>query len=109
LIDHGRLAVLGSPRELERGSIKGQIILIESDDVGALLPVLETMDGIRDVAPFGSSLHVMVDSAVSAIPAIERLFVERGLHYSRIERIVPTLEDVFVQVVASASTTERFQ
>ena len=109
LINRGRLAALGSPGELERGSIKGQVVLIECDDAGALLPVLQSVEGVRDVAPFGSSLHVMVDSAAAAIPAIERLLIARGLRYSRIERIVPTLEDVFVQVVASASATEGGQ
>jgi ABC-2 type transport system ATP-binding protein len=100
LINGGRLAALGSPGELKRSAIRGQILLVEGDDPGAMLEALEGAPAVRDVAPFGSSLHIVVDDAARDLPAIETLLRERGLGWSLIEPIKPTLEDVFVQLVA---------
>jgi ABC-2 type transport system ATP-binding protein len=100
LINGGRLVALGTPSELKRSAIRGEILLVEGDDAGAMLEALEAAPAVRDVAPFGSSLHIVVDSAARDLPAIKRLLGERGLAWSRIEPIKPTLEDVFVQLVA---------
>ena len=71
LIDGGRLVALGSPSELKRSAIRGEILLVEGDDPGAMLEALEARAGARDVAPFGSSLHIVVDDA-GARPAGDR-------------------------------------
>ncbi len=55
--------------------------------------------GVRDVAPFGSSLHIVVEDGARDRAAIEARLAERGLSWSRIEPIKATLEDVFVQLV----------
>jgi ABC-2 type transport system ATP-binding protein len=99
LINGGRLAALGSPSELKRTAIRGEILLVEGDDAGAMLEALKSAPAARDVAPFGSSLHVLVEDAARDAPAIERALEARGLAWSRIEPIKATLEDVFVQLV----------
>ncbi len=63
LISGGRLAALGSPGELKRSSIRDEILLVEGDNPGATLEALEGAPAVRDVAPFGSSLHIVVDEA----------------------------------------------
>lgn len=99
LINGGRLVALGSPSELKRSAIRGEILIVEGDDPGAMLEALEGAAGVRDVAPFGSSLHIVVDDAARDRAAIEARLAERGLTWSRIEPIRATLEDVFVQLV----------
>jgi ABC-2 type transport system ATP-binding protein len=99
LINGGRLVALGSPGELKRDAIRGEILLVEGEDPGAMLEALQDAPGARDVAPFGSSLHIVVDEAGRDRPAIEARLKERSLRWSRIEPIKPTLEDVFVQLV----------
>ena len=100
LINGGRLVALGSPSELKRSAIRGEILLVEGDDPGAMLEALAGAPGVRDVAPFGSSLHIVVDDAARDRPAIEQRLAERKLAWSRIEPIKATLEDVFVQLVS---------
>ncbi len=100
LINGGRLVALGSPSELKRSAIRGEILLIEGDDPGAMLEALEGAPPARDVAPFGSSLHVVVDDAARDRAAIVERLAARGLATTRIEPIKATLEDVFVQLVA---------
>jgi ABC-2 type transport system ATP-binding protein len=99
LINGGKLAALGTPSELKKSAIHGDILLIEGADPGAMLEALTSMPEARDVAPFGSSLHIVVDSGERDRPAIEARLEERGLRWTRIELIRPTLEDVFVQLV----------
>jgi ABC-2 type transport system ATP-binding protein len=99
LINSGRLVALGSPSELKRGAIRGEILLVEGGDPGAMLEALQGAPGVCDVAPFGSSLHIVVDDAARDRAAIEARLAERSLSWSRIEPIKATLEDVFVQLV----------
>ena len=101
LINAGKLVALGSPSELKRHAIHGEILVVEGDNPGAMLEALEGAPGVRDVAPFGSSLHILVDDAARDRPAIETLLKQRELGWSRIEPIKPTLEDVFVQLVGA--------
>jgi len=101
LIDQGRLVALGSPDELKRDAVRGKLLLVECDDPGLLLQALQTAPNVRDVAPYGSSLHLMVDNAATDIPGIEDFLAGRGLHWTRVEPIMPTLEDVFVQLVGN--------
>ncbi len=103
LINAGRLAALGSPSELKRTAIRGEILLVEGSDPGAMLEALEGAPAVRDVAPFGSSLHIVVGDAGRDLPAIEALLKERNLSWSRIEPIKATLEDVFVQLVGETA------
>jgi ABC-2 type transport system ATP-binding protein len=106
LINRGRLVALGSPSELKRGAAEGRLLLVECDDVGPLLEALESAPGVRDVAPFGSSLHLLVDDPAADIPKIERFLAARGLGWTRVEPIKPTLEDVFVRLVGDGRLEE---
>jgi ABC-2 type transport system ATP-binding protein len=103
LINSGKLAALDSPSELKRSAIHGEILLVEGDNPGAMLEALEGAPAVRDVAPFGSSLHIVVDEATRDLPAIKTFLAARNLGWSRIEAIKPTLEDVFVQLVGGAA------
>jgi ABC-2 type transport system ATP-binding protein len=103
LINGGKLAALGSPSELKRRAIHGEILAVEGDNPGGMLEALEGAPAVRDVAPFGSSLHIVVDNAARDRPMIEALLRQRELGWTRIEPIKPTLEDVFVQLVGADS------
>jgi ABC-2 type transport system ATP-binding protein len=101
LIDRGRLVALGTPGELKDSAIQGEMLLVECRDLWEALSMLERTPGVREVAPFGSALHVTVDNADTVIPLIYRTLDLSKLGIQRIERIEPTLEDVFVQLVGT--------
>jgi ABC-2 type transport system ATP-binding protein len=109
LINRGELVALGSPSELKRSAIHGEILLVEGDDPGAMLEALEGAPGVQDVAPFGSSLHILVGDAARDVSAIKTLLAARNLTWSRIDTIEPTLEDVFVRLVGGDSTRKGGQ
>jgi ABC-2 type transport system ATP-binding protein len=102
LIYRGKLVALGSPTELKRSSMKGDLLVLECDRVGEAVQALEHAPGVLDAAVFGNALHLVVAQAASAIPQLKQFLGERNITVERIEPIHASLEDVFV-----ALTTER--
>jgi ABC-2 type transport system ATP-binding protein len=74
-----------------------------------MLEALEGAPAVQDVAPFGSSLHILVADAAEDVPAIKTLLAARNLSWSRMETIKPTLEDVFVRLVGGEATRKDGQ
>lgn len=102
LIDRGHLIALSSPTELKHRSLGGDLLLIECDRLGAAIAALEHAPGVHDVAAFGNSVHVLVDDAQASLAALPNMLANRGLSVGRAERIIPTIEDVFVHMVGGA-------
>jgi ABC-2 type transport system ATP-binding protein len=98
LIYRGKIVASGSPAELKRTAMKGELLLIECEPLGAALALLEHSDAILDVAVFGSVLHAVVSHAADAIPVLRRAFDQGGIQLSRIDPIPASLEDVFVSL-----------
>jgi ABC-2 type transport system ATP-binding protein len=63
---------------------------------------LQSGPNILDAAVFGNALHLVVRHADNAIPEVKKYFADHQIALQRIEKIRPTLEDVFVSL-----TTER--
>jgi drug efflux transport system ATP-binding protein len=101
LIDRGRLVALDSPAVLKQRSLGGALLLIECDPIGIAIASLPKAPGVREVAAFGNALHVLVDDADAAIAALPSLLSGQGVKTERIERIAPTIEDIFVQLVGA--------
>jgi len=101
LINHGRLIATGSPAELKRTAIGGELLLVECDALGPTLEALHNAPDVRDCSVFGDALHVLVGNAGKSLTALPDLLAAKGLRPRRIARINPSLEDVFVQLVAA--------
>jgi len=99
LIDRGRLISFDTPAALKRGFPGGDLLMIECDALGAAISVLETATGVRDVAAFGNTLHVLVADRAAAIAALPSILAGGGVTVTRIEPIPPSFEDIFVQLV----------
>lgn len=87
------LAALGTIAELQQlpdanpaGTVRVQI---DSPDTSAVLTRLRAMAGVREATIFGRSIHALVEHD-------HLLDLERQLPNATFERIVPSLEDVFV-------------
>ena len=60
---------------------------------------IEGLPGILDVAVFGGGLHVTVEDADAAMALIREALAARGIAIRRLERIQPSMEDVFVALI----------
>ncbi len=101
LINHGRLIAIGSPAALKHTSLGGDLLLIECAAPGPLLAALQSAPGVRDCSVFGNALHVLVDNAEASRKELPAYLAAKGLHADSITPIAPSLEDVFVQLIAA--------
>jgi ABC-2 type transport system ATP-binding protein len=102
LIFRGRIVALGTPAELKRDSMRGELLLVECEPLGAAVEALQSAPGVADAAVFGNALHLVVADAHAAAEQVRQYLTGRGVAVGRMEKIRATLEDVFVSV-----TTKR--
>ena len=98
LIFRGKIVALGTPSELKRDSMKGEILLIECEPLGAAVAALQTAPGVMDAAVFGNALHLVVVNAAAAISQLQSYLAQHNIAVTRMEEIRPSLEDVFVSL-----------
>jgi ABC-2 type transport system ATP-binding protein len=103
LIYRGKIVASGSPAELKRTAMTGELLLIECAPLGPALEVLEKSKTLIDVAVFGNALHVVVPNATQAGPLLRAELEQKSITVSRMEKIPASLEDVFVSLTAHES------
>jgi ABC-2 type transport system ATP-binding protein len=101
LIFRGKIVALGTPSELKRDSMKGELLLVECAPLGPAVEALQSAGSVTDAAVFGNALHLVVADAALAEPEIRACLARRQVTVSRIAPIRPTLEDVFVSLTTS--------
>jgi ABC-2 type transport system ATP-binding protein len=107
LLDRGHIVAMGTPTELKRHSMKGQLLMIECEPLGPALELLQTAPEVLDAAVFGSGIHAVVADATIAAPKIRELLLARQCRVGRIEQIAPSLEDVFVSLTTTRGVTKE--
>jgi ABC-2 type transport system ATP-binding protein len=95
----GRTIALGSPAELKQ-SLGGEHLLnLETSDLLESLSLLVGHEGILDVAVFGGGLHVKVGDPEAGMASIRKLLGEGKVEIQSLEKISPSMEDVFVSLI----------
>jgi ABC-2 type transport system ATP-binding protein len=107
LIFRGKIVALGTPSELKRNSMTGELLLVECEPLGDAVEALQSAPGVMDAAVFGNALHLVVGDAAAAGPRLRSYLTSRGIDVSRIERIRPSLEDVFVSLITAAGAGQE--
>ena len=95
LIEAGKLLATGSPVELKTQYIRSPILEVSQIDPVASLGKLTGLPWVEETSVFGSSLHVIVKDEKEGRVELARLLGEKV----RIDRIVPSLEDVFLYLL----------
>jgi ABC-2 type transport system ATP-binding protein len=109
LIFRGKMVALGTPTELKRNSMKGELLLVECEPLGDAIEALQQTPGVMDAAVFGNALHLVVENAVAAEQHIRAALDQAGITVSHIASIRPTLEDAFVSLTTSRGAEVRKQ
>jgi ABC-2 type transport system ATP-binding protein len=63
------------------------------------MALLETLPEVKEVALYGKGLHAVAADEATAARAIRSALAAGGFRLHQLERIVPTLEDVFVSLI----------
>ena len=110
LIYRGELIAAGTPEELKTRFMQDDIIEVLSEQPQEAMFALKDVGGVKEAALFGRGLHVVVErQAGDVILAITNRLTELNFAVSRAERIVPSLEDVFVSLIEARDRQERPQ
>jgi ABC-2 type transport system ATP-binding protein len=109
LIYRGELIALGTPVELKTRHMTEEIVEVLCEHPHEAIELIEKLPGIRHAALFGRGLHVVVELATDAIPAIVKGLTASGCRPVRVVKIVPSLEDVFISLIEERDRQEAVQ
>ncbi|MDD4893880.1 MAG: ABC transporter ATP-binding protein [Candidatus Omnitrophica bacterium] len=96
LIYRGTMIAMGSPQEMKTKVMKNDILEITIPDAEKWTERISKLEGIKETALFGVNIHAVVYEAQKSIQAIKNLFEENGASGYSVNKILPSLEDVFV-------------
>jgi ABC-2 type transport system ATP-binding protein len=99
LIYRGRIIALGTPDQLKRDHMSEDVLEVAVDRPVEALDLLPGTPGVREAAMFGSLLHVVVADAAAHAPVVRVVLERAGIRVDRAEKILPSLEDVFVSLI----------
>ena len=101
IIHAGKLAALGSTRELKAVFQHRAILEIQSPDPVQAMRVLDASPDIERTSVFGTAVHAVVrGTAESGSRTLRDLLAEHHVLVTAISPVQPSLEDVFLDVVA---------
>jgi ABC-2 type transport system ATP-binding protein len=109
LIFRGELAAMGTPRELKHQFMVDQVLLLSCDRPQEALIVAAGIAGVRDAALFGRDIHLMTEDAEHLAPQLRQVLQDRGFRVEVLDRITPSLEDVFVSLIEAKDRAEGAQ
>jgi ABC-2 type transport system ATP-binding protein len=107
LMHAGRLVALGSGPELKK-VFAGRVLLeVTCPRFLEAQERLEGIEGVLEASVFGTRLHVVVTDLEAGSRAVRERLERDGNAPVRIERIVPSLEDVFIHLIEAADAARR--
>jgi ABC-2 type transport system ATP-binding protein len=98
LINHGKLVALGTPAELKREKLGGELMELVCEPSWSAIEALKALPAVVDAFVFGNAIHLLVTDSTIARAEIQRLLQNAGVAMVRFEPIRPSMEDVFVQL-----------
>jgi ABC-2 type transport system ATP-binding protein len=99
IIYRGELIALDTPRGLKTRHMPEAVLELDCTRPNEAMSVLERLPEVKEVALFGRGLHVVAADPAAAETAIRRALAGENFPLARLERITPTLEDVFVSLI----------
>ncbi|MGB9629473.1 MAG: ABC transporter ATP-binding protein [Thermodesulfobacteriota bacterium] len=99
LIYQGKIIALGSPSELKLETLSRGVLEIEAEPLMKALEILRNEPWVTEAAIFGNCIHIIGKEGMEVEREIILLFQKHALTLKRVDRIQPSLEDVFVSLV----------
>ena len=99
VISAGRMAALGTTAELRQIFADRPIVELRAPHPVLLMRALEESPGIEKTTLFGTAVHAVLRSRTVDVPTLVAQLNEKGHGISSVERVEPSLEDVFLDVV----------
>ncbi len=97
LMNHGKLIRCDTPRNL-REHLEDACYRVGTNDQTVARELMAGLPDVLTVEPYGARLHVFIKPEGSP-DAVRKQLTDRGLTPTEFERITPSLEDVFIDLV----------
>jgi ABC-2 type transport system ATP-binding protein len=107
LIHAGRLVALGTVSELKSVFSGDAVLEVTAPRAAEALEAIGAQPWAAETSVFGTRIHVVVDDADEGRRRIEELLRRTGNGPVAVERILPSLEDVFIHHVEEAEAAGR--
>lgn len=105
LLDEGRVLALDDPRVLQR-SLEGTLWTVGGPDPRRTRDALRAIPEIGNASLFGEFVHAVGPEGLDE-GTIRDMLAERGVDAETVRAIDPSLEDVFIQLVAGSREAPR--
>ena len=99
LMHAGRLAALGTVSQLKEVFTGRAVLEVSCPGFLAALDRLEREDWVREASLFGTRIHLVVEDAAEGRRRALQILEDGGNTPARVERIIPSLEDVFIHTI----------
>ena len=103
IINAGRLAAMGTSQELKQIFSDRPILEIHSARPVDLMKALDQMEDIQKTTVFGTAVHAVLKPGQTDVTKLRSRLMDLGLEIGAVDRVMPSLEDVFLDVVERAS------
>jgi ABC-2 type transport system ATP-binding protein len=102
IIQAGKLAALGTATELKQVFADRPIVEVQATQPVAAMEALDRLPEVEKTSLFGTSVHAVLRSAHAPEQVVTRALEGAGLEARSVTRVMPSLEDVFLDVVERA-------
>ncbi len=99
IMHFGKLAALGTIGELKRAFADRPIIEIRSADPVATMAWLDKSPLVEKTSLFGTAVHAVLKTGGATAEQLQAALAASGQSVTSLEPVVPSLEDVFLDVV----------
>jgi ABC-2 type transport system ATP-binding protein len=99
VMNAGRLAALGTTRELKQVFADRPIIEVQAPSAVAAMRVLDGMPEVEKTSLFGTAVHAVLTSRGADPRAVAGRLSAAGIAATSVEPVEPSLEDVFLDLV----------
>jgi len=106
LMHHGKLIAVGTPDEVKK-LMRGSILEVRASDPRRATALLRGQLGTAAVGLFGDRVHVVTSDPEAARRQVAQILAGAELGVADLRPIEPSLEDVFVSVLAGKEEGER--
>jgi ABC-2 type transport system ATP-binding protein len=103
IINAGRLAAIGTSHELKQIFADRPILEIHSPRPVDVMKALDQMEEVQKTTVFGTAVHAVLKPGQTDVTTLKNRLSALGLEIGAVDRVMPSLEDVFLDVVERAS------
>jgi len=95
-IQRGKLVAIGSPEEIKRDKMRGEVLEIDCNAPDKAMQLLRNANLFEEVALYGALIHVIAENVTAHKPRITEILQAENIRIHSLEQILPSLEEVFI-------------